>query len=106
MIDEPIETAPLCQKHQALLVHQVDVPESGPWRTLLVIAQVVLFQMVTTDPKVHVRLGGNIHRIKELGCLACLHPDYFGEVVQAAQSPDKMAMKNLGLAYVERSQGG
>lgn len=103
MDSQPIEVAPLCLTHQSLLVQQAGVGPDGPWRSLLLVAQVVLFQMATTDPKVHARLGGDVHRFKELGCLACLHPDHFGEVVQAAQSPDPLAMKNLGLSYVNRS---
>lgn len=103
MADKPIDVAPLCQTHAGLLIQQVGVPETGPWRSLLMVAQVVLFQMASTNKQTYERIGGDVYRFKELGCLACLHPDYFGEVVQAAQSPDPLAMKNLGLAYVDRS---
>jgi len=104
MADKPIEMPAMCETHQALLVHQVGVPESGPWRSLIIVANVVLFQMVSTDQNVYDRVGGDAHRLKELGCLACLHPDYFGEVVQAAQSSDMQAMKKLGERYVFNSQ--
>jgi hypothetical protein len=93
----------MCNTHQALLVQQCGVGPEGPWRGLVIAAQVVLFQMASCDTKVHARIGGDITRIGELGCLACLHPDHFGEVVQAAQSPDPLAMKQLGERYIAES---
>jgi hypothetical protein len=104
MDTKPVEITPLCQKHQALLVSQAGYSESDPWRALLIIANTVLFQMTSCDPKVYARVGGDVHRFKELGCLACLHPDYFGEVVQAAQSPHPLALKRLGETYIARTR--
>ena len=78
----------MCDKHQQLLVSQARYYESDPWRPLIIVSQLALFQAATTDALVHKRIGGDITRMKELGCMACLKPDAFGEVVEAAKSKD------------------
>lgn len=103
MDNAQIEITEMCQKHQALLVKQTGYGPNDPWRGLVITAQVVLFQMCTTDKALHTRSGGDITKFKEFGCLACLHPDYFGEVVEAAKDPDMGAMKRLGDRYVANS---
>lgn len=104
MTDKPIELTPMCQKHQALLVQQCGYSETDPWRGLVIASQVVLFQMVSCDTEVHARVGGDVQRFNELGCLACLKPDLFGEVVEAAQSPDPLALKQLGERYINNTR--
>jgi len=99
-------TAPLihmpemCPRHQALLVHQVGIGPDGPWRSLIVVAQVVLFQGATCDDTLYARIGGDISRIAEIGCLACFKPDRFGEIVEAAKSGKTGALKALGDQWV------
>jgi hypothetical protein len=100
MSEKPVDLPNMCEKHQALLLQQSGYGPDSPWRAVLIIAQVTLFQMTSTDPKVYERVGGDVHRFHELGCLACLHPDYFGEVVEAAKDPNPGAMKALGERYI------
>lgn len=100
----PINVPNMCQKHQYLLVTQAGVPETGPWRALIIMAQVTLFQLASCDDAIHARIGGDITRMSELGCLACLKPDAFGEVVQAAEIGDFGAIKALGDAAVAASR--
>lgn len=94
----------MCQTHQYLLVHQAGFTETDPWRALIIMAQIALFQAATTDPQLHERTGGDITRVGEIGCLACFKPDAFGEVVEAAKSPDRGAIKRLGESYLERAK--
>lgn len=84
MADEPRVILPdMCPKHQSLLTHQIRFEPDDPWRALIVVAQVALFQGVTRFPATWDRLGNDVTRLSELGCLACFRPDLFGEVVDA-----------------------
>jgi hypothetical protein len=94
----------MCRTHQHLLVSQVGIPESGPWRALIIMAQLTLFQAATADPTFHQKLSGDLGRIAEIGCLACFKPDAFGEIVEAAMSSDKGAIKRLGESYVQKGR--
>ncbi|MGE3276744.1 MAG: hypothetical protein AB7O67_16655 [Vicinamibacterales bacterium] len=99
----------MCQKHQRLLVDQIGVAPDGPWRVCVIAAQIALFQGTTAHPDTFDRLGGDIRRIGELGCLACYRPDTFGEVVQAFQqepAPNIAAVKALGERLVAEAGRG
>lgn len=93
----------MCNLHQHLLVKQVGIPESGPWRALIIMAQVALFQGATADPKLHEKIGGDMKRLDEVGCLACFKPDRFGEIVEAAKT-DMGSIKALGESWVTPSE--
>lgn len=99
-----IQVPQMCKKHQTLLVRQVGVPESGPWRSLIIMAQIALFQGATADQAFYDRIGGDLGRVEEVGCLACFKPDCFGEIVEAAKSPDGGAIKKLGESWVARGR--
>jgi hypothetical protein len=104
MSDKPtIMVADMCQTHQVLLVRQADYRESDPWRALVVVCQIALFQAATCDPETHKRIGGDIGKIGSLGCLACYKPDAFGEVVEAAKSHDLGRIKALGERWVKEN---
>lgn len=105
-MDKPrIEIPDMCQKHQSLLVHQAGYKETDPWRALIIMSQITLFQASTADPNLHKKLGGNIENIKNMGCLACFKPDVFGEIVEAAKSKDTGAIKKLGESYLGDTNG-
>lgn len=95
-----VDVPQMCEKHQRLLVTQAEHGPRDPWRALILMAQVALFQAATADAKTRERLGGQIARIHELGCLACYKPDAFGEVVEAAKSNVPGALKALGDRWV------
>ena len=99
MASEQIEPAPLCQTHQYLLVHQLGIPPTGPWRAAIIMATIALFQATTAEPGVYEKLGGDISRIKELGCLGCYRPDVFGELVDAGLD----GMKTVGERYINKA---
>ncbi len=86
MADRPKISVPdMCRKHQRLLLDQIGIGPDGPWRVAIVVAQITLFQGATAHPSTPERLGGDVTRIGELGCLACDRPDVFGQVVEAWQ---------------------
>lgn len=93
----------MCRMHQLLLVRQVGFGPEDPWRALIVMAQVALLQGATADPACHKRIGGDLLRLSEIGCLACFKPDCFGEIVQAAQTGEIGAIKRLGESWVRRA---
>ncbi len=95
-----IQVPDMCRKHQALLVSQVGVGPEGPWRSLIIMAQIALFQGATVDPVFHERTGGDLTRINEIGCLACFKPDRFGEIVAVAQH-NPGDLKALGESWVK-----
>lgn len=102
MSDEPRITVPdMCKTHQSLLVHQAKYGQHEPWRALIIMAQIALFQASTAHPSFHERTGGDMQRIGEIGCLACFRPDAFGEIVKAAKNKaDPGAIKRLGESWV------
>lgn len=91
----------MCDKHQSLLVHQAGYRESDPWRVVIIAAQIALFQAATADPQTHARVGGDLTKLADLGCLACYKPDAFGEVVEVAKSHDIGQIKALGERWVK-----
>jgi hypothetical protein len=91
----------MCQRHQSLLVRQAGISPSGPWRALIIMAQMALFQGATADPSLHARIDGDLSRLGEVGCLACFKPDRFGEIVEAAKSREPGAIKALGESWVK-----
>ncbi len=103
MTDRPRITVPdMCHKHQWLLVDQAQYKPAEPWRALIIMAQIALFQAATADPYFHERLGGTLERIGEIGCLACFKPDAFGQIVEAAKDKNDMgAIKRLGESWVQ-----
>lgn len=96
----------MCQKHQRLLLGQIGVGPDGPWRAHIVVAQIALFQGTTAHPDTYHRIGGDVQRIAELGCLACFRPDTFGAIVQAFQDGGMAAVKALGERLVQEAGAG
>lgn len=98
-MNERIEVADMCQKHQALLVQQAKVGPEGPWRALIIMAQIALFQAMTCNEQARNKVAGDPFKYKELGCMACFLPDRFGEIVDAAQK--QQSIKELGERWVK-----
>lgn len=95
-----IQVPDMCQTHQRLLLQQTRLGPTDPWRAHIIVAQIVLFQGATARQETYERIGGDVTRIKELGCLACYQPDTFGEIVQAMQQRGIDAAKELGERFV------
>jgi hypothetical protein len=107
MSDRPrIEVSNLCKKHQWLLVQQAGYREQDPWRSLVIMAQIALFQATTTDPEFWKHVGDDVTRLPEIGCLACFKPDKFGEIVEAAklERTNPGSIKRLGESWVEKKR--
>ena len=100
MSEPRIDVPDMCRMHQSLLVQQTGYRETDPWRALIVMAQIALFQAATADPTFYDRVGGEITRIREIGCLACFRPDAFGEIVDAVRTKGPGAVKALGESWV------
>jgi len=58
----------------------------------------------TADDTFYDRIGGDLQRIGEIGCLACFKPDAFGEIVEAAKRERRHGgtIKRLGESWVRR----
>lgn len=98
-----INVPDMCPLHQSLLVHQAGYTRDDPWRVLVIMAQIALFQAATCDATFYERVGGDLGRIGDVGCLACFKPDAFGEIVEAAKNKaDRGAIKRLGESWVAR----
>lgn len=97
-----IKIADLCKKHQSLLVHQAGYSQQDPWQSLIVASQIALFQAATANPRTHEKIGGDIGRITELGCLACYQPDVFGELVEVAKSMNLGKIKQFGESFLKK----
>lgn len=103
-MDQPqqrIEVPDMCKTHQALLVAQAGYGKADPWQALIIVAQIALFQAVTSDPKMYARVGGDAQKLATLGCFACVKPDAFGEIVQAAQSVHGLARHQSALGAIK-----
>lgn len=94
----------LCQTHQYLLVKQAGYGPGDTWRALIVASQIALFQAATCDPKTHERIGADILRLPELGCLACYKPDAFGSIVEVAKTHDLKDIKDLGESWINEAK--
>lgn len=91
----------MCQKHQALLVQHAGYGPEDTWRSLIVAAQIALFQAATADPQTHKEIGGDVTRMVQLGCLACYKPKAFDEIAEVARSHDLAQIKDLGERWVK-----
>ena len=96
MADPRIVVPEMCQKHQRLLLDQVGVGPDGPWRSTIIACQIALFQGTTAHPATYARIGSDVQKTQELGCLACFRPDTFGQVVEAFREGGIAATKALG----------
>jgi hypothetical protein len=99
-----VELPQMCAKHQSLLVMQAKYKESDPWRALIIMAQVALFQGAVVDPATWDKVEGDVLKLKALGCLACYKPDRFGEIVEEAKKKELGAIKALGDSWVEAAK--
>jgi hypothetical protein len=99
--EPPINVPDMCKLHQSLLVQQAGYSRNDPWRSLIIMAQMALFQGASADPAFWQRIGDDLKRISEIGCLACFKPDRFGEIVEAAKLKDAGAIKRLGESWVK-----
>lgn len=97
-----IQVPNMCRLHQSLLVLQTEYAPTDPWRALIIATQIALFQAATADDGFYARVGGDLGRIGEVGCLACFKPDAFGAIVDVAQrTRDLGAIKRLGESWVK-----
>jgi hypothetical protein len=77
----------LCRRHEhELIVHDLEIPESGPWKPAMLYAQMLLFSKVAGDPRVVARIDGDDHNLSlvlaEIGCMACFAPDVYERAVR------------------------
>lgn len=102
-LDRPqVALPPFCDRHQYEIVHEAKYKKTDPWRALIVIAQVAMFQGMTVTPSVHKRLEGDISKIGTLGCFACRLPHKWAQVIKAAKV-DLKDIKELGLGWVSEA---
>ncbi len=96
----------MCALHRRLLLAQVGIGRDGPWRSAVIAAQIALFQGTTAHPQTPERVGGDLSRLREVGCLACFRPDTFGLVVEAFQKGGIAATIALGERLVREAGHG
>lgn len=71
---------------------------------LEVATQAVLFQGASCERVIWDKLGGDVTKFPSLGCLACLCPDKFSAVVEAAKTKDIGAVAKLGEKWIAATQ--
>lgn len=79
----------LCKRHEYdLIVDQLKVPESGPWRSYYIVAQILMFQGMCADGRFQKRVGpdGGTEAmnivLSEIGCGACWNGALYRLVVR------------------------
>lgn len=99
-----IKMSQLCKNHSSLLVHGAGYAKTEPWQALIIAAQIALFQAATLNPRTHERTEGDLANLHRLGCLGCLSPAHFGEIVEVAKQKELGAIKRLGERWVEEAK--
>src|SRR5262245_32156924 len=64
-----INAPPFCERHVSKLVHGAGYTDEDPWRAMVLVAQIVLFQCATTKASIWRKIEGDVNRLAELGCL-------------------------------------
>lgn len=87
MVEAVIHLPILCRGHaHELVVHRLEIPETGPWVLAMVVMELLLFQWAAKDPAIWKRADGNVADLTlvfaEIGCLACRYPDGFDAAVR------------------------
>lgn len=106
-----VMVSPLCARHLAELLKRCGHGPQDPWQSLIVAAQVAMFQGVTADDEIREKLEGMVERIGELGCLACCRPALFSQLIDRANGAAHKslyigAIRALGLEWVEGAATG
>lgn len=102
MKDKPLIQIPnMCKMHQSLLVNQCNFTKNDPWRSLIIMAQVSLFQAATVDDNFYQEIDGDLLKTEKIGCLACFKPNIFDEIVNVVQTKGQGAIKELGESYLK-----
>ena len=68
-----------------------------------IVINAAMFQGVSTEQKIWKRVGGDVTRFSELGCLACLSPGRFDTVLNEAKKKGIGGVKALGEKWVMES---
>jgi len=103
--DRPVITMPpLCQTHRSLLIHGARYKKTDPWMALEIATQAVLFQGATCEKVIYEKLGGDITKLPDLGCLACLCPDKFSLIVEVAKTKNLDAIAALGKQWIAKAE--
>lgn len=72
--------------HHDLIVRQLRIPESGPWRSTTIVAQLLLFSAVVADPAIGAMLDGSQKSLRlvvgGMRCLACTKPDAYARAIR------------------------
>lgn len=91
-VTNPIMVPNLCERHlHELVVQRLKLREYEPWRSRVIIAQILLFQFTATDPRFWKRCSLTQDErdnqamnivLSEIGCLGCCQPKGFATVWQ------------------------
>lgn len=101
-----IKIPDLCRNHLARLVRGARYSDSDPWLALTIATQVALFHAATADEAIQARCEGDATKIGDFGCLACLEPAAFAQIVSIARkSKDLKGIKQLGESWVHAARG-
>lgn len=86
MTNPQVMLPPICDRHDHdLIVRQLKLRPSDPWRVYHVVAQLLLFNRVVAEDGIAKRAEGDASNLTlvlaELGCLACARPALYRRVV-------------------------
>jgi hypothetical protein len=106
-----VELPGFCKRHQGIIVRAGRFRETDPWRSLLIVSEMALFQGLSAESEVQERIDGDITRIGELGCLACYDAKKLSELLRVIREGRRWPkgrtladVKQLGLRWIEESQ--
>ena len=101
----------MCENHRSLLIHGTRFKKNDPWQMLEVVANIVLFQAASANSLTHEKIGNDISKLQDLGCLACYSPDVFSKVVRMAKGVKKVdqfapMLKKCGESFLKDTGRG
>ena len=85
--EQPTIVVPsLCNDHRhKMLVHDLQIPPTGPWQVAELTATILLFQAAAQDERISRRAENEASNLSlilaEVGCLACFEPKWYDLMV-------------------------
>lgn len=113
--DDTTITAPIfCYECQYTIVHGCGFEETDPWRSLVIVSTLALFQATVQDPRIVQRCAGDRdpHTLSlvlaEIGCLGCFKPKTRDAVIADVRQHglDAFAKRTRESAYPDMDAEG
>ena len=83
--NKQISIPSFCEYHRSRLVHGAKFREKDPWMALEVASQIAMLQAIMVSNTFHIKFGGDVEKIQNVGCLACFENKTFKQLVKIAK---------------------